>query len=166
MKNQVTFSRNAPILERQPWDGRRGSDDGRLKKKKAARLRNNRRHQSKKKGKGIIAQFPKWYKIMRKLTIAEKRERELRRAIEAYNIDYDAAKHLMNRFYRLNADLDRLSYLENEERTCNRKSTKDLSLSCDKRIDKLNKDLEPYGLALDSFSHLMTIVKKEQPRQQ
>jgi hypothetical protein len=97
---------------------------------------------------------------MRKLTIAEMRERELRRAIEAYNIDYDAAKHLMNRFYRLNADLDRLSYLENEERTCNRKTTKDLSLSCEKRIDKLNKDLEPYGLALDSFSHLMTIVKK------
>lgn len=138
-----------------------GADDGRLKKGK-------RRHayqaqaatNQKKKGKGIIAQFPKWCKIMRKLTIAEKRERELRRAIEAYNIDYDVAKHLMNRFYRLNADLDRLSYLENEERTCNRKYTKDLSLSCDKRIDKLNKDLEPYGLALDSFSHLMTIVKK------
>ena len=25
----MIFSRNAPILERQPWDGRRGSDDGR-----------------------------------------------------------------------------------------------------------------------------------------
>ena len=97
---------------------------------------------------------------MRKLTIAEMRERELRRAIEAYNIDYDAAKHLMNRFYRLNADLDRLSYLENEEKTCNTRTTKELSESCDRRIDKLNKDLEPYGLALDSFSHLMTIVIK------
>lgn len=97
---------------------------------------------------------------MRKLTIAEKRERELIRATNTYNIGYDEARHLINRFYRLNADLDRLSYLENEERTYNRKSTKDLSLSCDKRIDKLNKDLAPYGLALDSFSHLMTIVEK------
>jgi hypothetical protein len=114
----------------------------------------------KKKGKPIISQSAKWYKTMRKLTIAEKREKELRRATETYNIEYDVAKKLMNRFYRLNADLDRLSYLENEERTCNRKSTKDLSLSCDKRIDKLNKDLESYGLALDSFSHLITIVEK------
>lgn len=95
---------------------------------------------------------------MKKLTIAEKRKTELRRATETYNIDYDAAKHLMNRFYRLNADLDRLSYLENEEKTCNTRTTKELSESCDRRIDKLNKDLEPYGLALDSFSHLMTIV--------
>ena len=97
---------------------------------------------------------------MRKLTIAEKREKELRRASETYEIEYGVARHLINRFYRLNADLDRLTYLENDERTCNRQSTKDLSASCDKRIDKLNKDLEPYGLALDSFSHLMTIVVK------
>lgn len=114
----------------------------------------------KKKGEPIISQSARWCKHMRKLTIAEKREKELRRATETYNIEYDIAKKLINRFYRLNADLDRLSYLENEERTCNRQSTKDLSLSCDRRIDKLNKDLEPYGLALDSFSHLMTIVVK------
>lgn len=116
-----------------------------IKKRKVSRLYHNRR---------------KGTRIMKKLTIAEKREKELRRATETYNIEYDIAKKLINRFYRLNADLDRLSYLENEERTCNRQSTKDLSLSCDRRIDKLNKDLEPYGLALDSFSHLMTIVVK------
>lgn len=34
MKNLVNFSRNAPILERQPWDGRRGSDDGRPEREK------------------------------------------------------------------------------------------------------------------------------------
>lgn len=44
---------------------------------------------------------------MKKLTIAEKREKELRRATETYNIEYDIAKKLINRFYRLNADLDR-----------------------------------------------------------
>lgn len=97
---------------------------------------------------------------MRKLTIAEKREKELRMATETYNIKYEIAKHLMNRFYRLNADLDRLSYLENDEKTYNRRSAKELFKSCGRRIDKLNKDLEPYGLALDSFSHLMTIVVK------
>nr|DAG52329.1 MAG TPA: hypothetical protein [Caudoviricetes sp.] len=42
-------------MGRQPWDGRRGSDDGRPNRKKAARLPNNRR-QSKKKGDCIISQ--------------------------------------------------------------------------------------------------------------
>ena len=77
---------------------------------------------------------------MRKLTIAEKRERELRYAVEKYNIEYDACKSLMNRFYRLNADLERLSHLENDERTCNRLSTKKLSESTDRRSKKLNSD--------------------------
>lgn len=31
---------------------------------------------------------------MRKLTIAEKREKELRRATETYNIEYDIAKKI------------------------------------------------------------------------
>ena len=64
---------------------------------------------------------------MRKLTVAERRERELRLAVERYNADYDELKHLMNRFYRLNGALERLSYLENDSRTCNRRSTKELS---------------------------------------
>lgn len=58
---------------------------------------------------------------MKKLTVAERRERELRFAAERYSIPYDELKHLMNRFYRLNGALERLSYLENDARTCNRK---------------------------------------------
>ena len=54
---------------------------------------------------------------MRKLTIAERRKRELKFAIERYNIPYDEGKHLMNRFYRLNGDLERLSYLENNHQS-------------------------------------------------
>lgn len=46
---------------------------------------------------------------MRKLTVAERRKRELRFAAERYNIPYDELKHLMNRFYRLNGALERLS---------------------------------------------------------
>lgn len=97
---------------------------------------------------------------MRKLTIAEKRERELRIAANKYSIDYDTCKSLMNRFYRLNADLERLSYLENDGRTCNRLSTKNLSESTDRRSKKLSSDLEKYGLCLDYFGHLATICEK------
>ena len=97
---------------------------------------------------------------MRKLTIAEKRERELRYAVEKYNIEYDACKSLMNRFYRLNADLERLSHLENDERTCNRLSTKKLSESTDRRSKKLNSDFCKYRLCLDYFGHLATICEK------
>lgn len=97
---------------------------------------------------------------MRKLTIAEHREREIRLATEKYNIPYNELKHLMNRFYRLNADLDRLSYLENDSNTCNRRSTKELSESTDRRSEKLSADFEKYGLCLDYFSHLATICEK------
>lgn len=97
---------------------------------------------------------------MRKLTVAERRKRELRFAVEKYGFTYDEGKHLMNRFYRLNADLDRLSYLENDSKTCNRISTKNLSDSTNRRRDKLSADFEKYGLCLDYFSHLATICEK------
>lgn len=97
---------------------------------------------------------------MKKLTIAEKRERALRNAVEQYSIPYDEGKHLMNRFYRLNADLERLSYLENDERTYNRRSTKELSESTDRRSKKLSADFEKFGLCIDYFGHLATICEK------
>lgn len=97
---------------------------------------------------------------MRNLTIAEKREREINSAAEKYEIKYSELKHLMNHFYRLNADLERLSYLENDKRTCNAISTKELSKSTDRRSKKLNADFEKYGLCLDYFSHLATICEK------
>ena len=97
---------------------------------------------------------------MKKLTVAERRERELRFAIDKYGFTYDEGKHLMNRFYRLNGDLERLSYLENDSRTCNRRSTKELSESTSRRSDKLNADFGKYGLCLDYFSHLATICEK------
>lgn len=97
---------------------------------------------------------------MRQLTVAERRERELKFAIEKYNIPYDEGKKLMNRFYRLNGALERLSYLENDSRTCNKRSTKELSEGTSRRSDKLNVDFEKYGLCLDYFSHLATICEK------
>ena len=50
---------------------------------------------------------------MKKLTVAERRERELRFAAERYSIPYDKLKHLMNRFYSLTPfpqDLYNLSF--------------------------------------------------------
>lgn len=41
------------------------------KKEKAARLPSTAATNQKKKGKGIIAQFPKWYKIMKKINELE-----------------------------------------------------------------------------------------------
>lgn len=97
---------------------------------------------------------------MRQLTVAERRERELNYAVKEYGIPYDTARNLMNRFYRLNGGLDRLSYLENDERTCNRASTKRLSESTDKRAKSLNADFNRFGLCLNYFGHLATICIK------
>lgn len=96
---------------------------------------------------------------MRKLTVAESRERELKLACEQYHIPYEEGKHLMNRFYRLNADLDRLSYLENDSKSCNLRSTKELSESTDRRSKKLNADFNNYGLCLEYFGHMATICE-------
>ena len=97
---------------------------------------------------------------MRSLTIVEKRENELQRACKKYNIPYETGKHLMNRFYRLNADNERLLNLENDSRTCNRRSTKDLSESTYRRSQKLNADFEKFGLYLMYFGYLATICIK------
>ena len=97
---------------------------------------------------------------MRALTIAEKRENELQRACKEYNIPYETGKHLMNRFYRLNADNERLLNLENDSRTCNRRSTKDLSESTYRRSQKLNADFEKFGLYLMYSGYLATICIK------
>ncbi len=98
---------------------------------------------------------------MKKLTVAERRERELRFAAERYSIPYDKLKHLMNRFYRLNGALERLSYLENDARTCNRRSTKELSESIDRRSDRLNADLENMGCVWIILGILQQFVKRE-----
>lgn len=101
---------------------------------------------------------------MKKLTVAERRERELKFATEKYNIPYDEGKRLMNRFYRLNGAQERLLYLENDSRTCNKRSTKELSESLSRRSDKLNEDFNKYGLCLNYFGYLATICEKETTR--
>lgn len=45
-------------------------------------------------------------------------------------------------------------------KTCNRRSTKELSESTDRRSKKLSTDFEKYGLCLYYFGHLATICEK------
>lgn len=66
---------------------------------------------------------------MARLTIAQLREREVEKLArfhsEAYTEkDMDTARRLMNSFYRLCGLCERNLYLANDERTCNRASTK------------------------------------------
>lgn len=58
-------------MERQPWDGFRGSDDGRPENKRRHAYQAQAATNQKKKGKPIITQSAKWYKIMKKINELE-----------------------------------------------------------------------------------------------
>ena len=67
---------------------------------------------------------------MAKMTIAQLREREVYRLAQYHSErpsdqDIETARKLMNSFYRLCGLSERNLYLANDERWCNRKSTKE-----------------------------------------
>ena len=82
---------------------------------------------------------------MAKMTIAQLREKEVFN-LASYNAenDVDGARHLMNRFYRLAALDERVCYLENDERTCNRKSTKEASEKAHRWFTRLRDDIQTF----------------------
>lgn len=92
-----------------------------------------------------------------KKTISELRAREVERLTERTN-DYSTAKNLMNRYYRLAGALTRLLYLENDERTANRASTKALDDRADKMRKRLDSDFQKYGLMLEFYGFIPTIT--------
>lgn len=92
-----------------------------------------------------------------KKTIAELRAREVERLTERTN-DYKTAQNLMNRYYRLAGALTRLLYLENDERTANRASTKYLDERAEKMRKRLDADFQKYGLMLEFYGFLPTIT--------
>lgn len=104
---------------------------------------------------------------MRKLTIAQLREKELYRladiiAAAAPEVDsLEVASNLMNRYYRLAGADDRLLYLENDERTYNRRSTIELAAQTEKRLAALQTDFNKYGLKLTYFGHIASITDFE-----
>lgn len=91
-------------------------------------------------------------------TIATKRLQQVYRLSDNYTNDFAIAKNLMNRFYRICGALTRLLYLENDERTCNRKSTIELSERTDRQIQRLKIDFNKYGLMLEFYGYLPTIT--------
>lgn len=97
-----------------------------------------------------------------KKTIAELRRQEAVKLAHFKNpqpTDKDIADavSLMNAFYRLCGGLDRLSYLENDERTYNRTSTKRLSAQLSQRCKKLEQRFAKYGLVMTFCGHLPSI---------
>ena len=70
----------------------------------------------------------------------------------------EQAAHLMNRYYRLCGADERLLYLENDERTANRRSTQELSEQTEKRLESLQADFKKLGLKLTYFGYLPTIT--------
>lgn len=93
---------------------------------------------------------------MAQMTIAQKREKEVRKFAEMAG--QEKAANMMNRYYRLCGMDERLLYLENDERTANRRSTADLAARRDAALDRLNKDFSAYGMKLVYFGYLPTIV--------
>lgn len=100
------------------------------------------------------------------MTIAELRAREVHKLARWKTPmvtleDIDAARRIMNSFYRLCGLLNRLLILENDERTCNRRSTREASNRALSWTRRLNKELEPYGLALSFSGYLPSIGTKD-----
>lgn len=91
---------------------------------------------------------------MKKLTIAELREREVKRLAmyHAENPDADdiiIARQLMHRFYRLCGLCETNLYLSNNERTCNTKYTEESENKESRLYNKLKKDFQDFsGLTL------------------
>ena len=101
---------------------------------------------------------------MAKKTIAQLRLEQVKvlsniiATVNPADTDPDAtASNLMNRYYRLCGADERLLYLENDERTANRRSTQALSEQTEKRLAKLQADFKVYGLKLVYFGYMPTI---------
>lgn len=98
-----------------------------------------------------------------KKTIAQLREEQCQK-LHGLNVgtDYDTAKRLMNSFYRLCGLAERNLLLNEDERTCNLKSTKCSEEKEDRWYKRLSKEFEDnYGLTLEYCSYLPSIgIKK------
>ena len=94
---------------------------------------------------------------MRKLTIAQLREKALANFTATYIQNEDKARNIVNRFYRLSAMDERLLYLENDERTHDRPYTKELAQKAERSLDRLKNDLQEYGLTIRYYGYLPTL---------
>lgn len=104
---------------------------------------------------------------MKKLTVAEMREKELERLIAfktstPTEADRVEARHMMNSFYRLCGLCTTNLYLANDERTCNRRSTKESEEREIRWFHRLNDKFKSvYGLELVYCGYMPSIGRKD-----
>lgn len=102
---------------------------------------------------------------MAKMTIAQQRERAVyqlaqRNGPTPTEQDLQDARRTMNSFYKLCGLDEQLLYLENDERTHDKQSTKDKAEKRDKWFDRLNSIFKKeYNARLIYFGHLPTICE-------
>lgn len=85
------------------------------------------------------------------MTIADKRRNAIQEMMKNFHIAPLAARSLMNRYYKLYADKEKLNHSKNEK----------LNVSVYKRGKKLNEDLKKYGLKLVYENHLPMICSED-----
>ena len=99
---------------------------------------------------------------MRKQTVAELRERAILKLLERNeSATIEDATKTMNAFYRLCGMDERLLYLENDERTCNKSYTRELSDRSQKAVARVKGYFEKYNATLVYYGYLPTIVDME-----
>ena len=101
---------------------------------------------------------------MRKLTIAQQRERELQNASRLYNINIDELRRLLNSYYRYCGLVTRLFYDNNtsEERyKILKKRIERDEERAEKWYRRLNDQFNKYGLSLVYFGITPTICEKD-----
>lgn len=98
---------------------------------------------------------------MRQLTIAQRRERQLERFNEDHIHDINKARYITNSLYRLAGLDERLVYLQNDERTCDRPSTRYEEERALNWVKRLNKNLKPYDLQIMYSGIYPQICKSE-----
>lgn len=102
---------------------------------------------------------------MAQMTIAQKRARALNDFNDNYIHNIEAAKHIANILYRLSGLEERLLYLENDEKTCNRRYTREMRERADKQFKRLETLLQPYNLIVIYPGYLPTICREKHGRE-
>lgn len=98
---------------------------------------------------------------MRKMTIAQLREKELEK-LATITGDHEKARNLMNRYYRL-AGLDwYLVHADNDEKLCNTPYVAQKHEKWQRMYKRLNDDFMQYGLTL-AYSGIMPRIVKHEP---
>lgn len=85
---------------------------------------------------------------MRQLTIAQRREAQLKRFNDEYIHDIEKAKKILNSYYRYVALVSRVGELENDSRYAYTRYCKSEQEKEARHYDRLTGYLKPYGISI------------------